>query len=87
MLSGINVMDKTIDGVSKPVYLEYGDTEYDTIEKVANITLKSSAGTETTLADIAKITYADNPNSIPKYDKKYRATITTYFNENATSNT
>ena len=87
MLSGINVMDKTIDGVSKPVYLEYGDTEYDTIEKVANITLKSSAGTETTLADIAKITYADNPNSIPKSDKKYRATITTYFNENATSNT
>ena len=87
MLSGIKVMDKTIDGVTKPVYLEYDEHEYDTIEKVSNITFKSSSGTKTTLSDIAKISYADNPNSIPKYDKKYRATITTYFNENATENT
>ncbi len=86
-LSGIKVMDKTIDGVTKEVYLEFDDNEYDTIEKVANISLKSNSGTETTLRDIAKIEYADNPRAIPKYDKKYRTTITTYFNENATENT
>ena len=87
MLSGVKVMDKTIDGVTKSVYLEFKDDEYDTIEKVSNIVLKNSGGALTTLADIADINYADNPSSIPKYDKKYRATITTYFNENATENT
>lgn len=86
-LSGIKVMDKTIDGVTKEVYLEFDDNEYDTVEKVANISLKSNSGTETTLRDIAKIEYADNPRAIPKYDKKYRTTITTYFNENANENT
>lgn len=86
-LSGIKVMDKTIDGETYNVYLEYDEKEYDTIEKVANITLKSTANTQTTLRDISKIYYEDNPNGIPKYDKKYRCTITTYFNEYATENT
>lgn len=86
-LSGIKVMEKTIDGETKNIYLEYADDEYDTIEKVSNIKLKSSSGVETTIKDIAKIYYEDNPSSIPKYDKKYKTTITTYFNENATETT
>ena len=86
-LSGIKVMEKTIDNETQNIYLEYSDTEYDTIEKVANITLKSNNGVETTVKDIAKIYYEDNPSAIPKYDKKYKTTITTYFNENATENT
>ncbi len=86
-LSGIKVMDKTIDGETQSIYLEYGDEEYDTIEKVANFQLKSANGTETTLRDMAKIYYEDNPSGIPKYDKKYRTTITTYFNEFATDET
>lgn len=86
-LSGIKVMDKTIDGEKYSVYLEYNEKEYDTIEKVANMQLKSSANTKTTLRDISKIYYEDNPTGIPKYDKKYRCTITTYFNEHATDNT
>ena len=85
-LSGIKVMDKTIDNETMSVYLEYPDNEYDTIEKVSNITLKSSNGVETTVKDIAKIYYEDNPSGIPKYDKKYKTTITTYFNEYATEN-
>ena len=87
MLSGIKVMDKTIDGEVYNVYLEYDEKEYNTVEKVSNIKLKSASNTETTLRDIAKIYYEDNPSGIPKYDKKYRCTITTFFNENATENT
>ncbi len=87
MLSGVKVMDKTIDGITKDVTLEYGEEEYDTIEKVSNIKFTSSAGTTTTLRDIAKIEYQDNPSAIPKYDKKYRVTVTTFFNENATDGT
>ena len=87
MLSGVKVMDKTIDGITKEVRLEFEDDEYNTIEKVSNITLKSNSGNETMLRDIATIEYADNPNSIPKYDKKYRTTITTYFNEQSNENT
>lgn len=86
-LSGIKVMEKTIDGETQNIYLEYADNEYDTIEKVANMTLKSSNGVETTVKDIAKIYYEDNPSAIPKYDKKYKTTITTYFNEYATDKT
>ena len=87
MLSGIKVMDKTIDGITKSVYLEYPDSEYDTIEKVSNIEFKTAAGNKTMLKDIADISYEDNPTSIPKYDKKYRVTVTTFFNENATEDT
>ena len=86
-LSGIKVMDKTVNGEVLNVYLEYEEDEYNTIEKVSNIKLKSANKTETTLRDIAKIYYEDNPSGIPKYDKKYRCTITTYFNENASENT
>ena len=86
-LSGIKVMDKTIDNETMNIYLEYPDDEYDTIEKVSNMPLKSSNGVETTVKDIAKIYYEDNPSGIPKYDKKYKTTITTYFNEYATENT
>lgn len=86
MLSGVKVIDKTIDGVTKEVDLEFDDDEYDTIEKVANIEFKSAAGSKVTLKDIASIEYQDNPSSIPKYDKKYRVTVTTFFNENATDN-
>ena len=85
-LSGIKVMDKTIDNETMNIYLEYPDDEYDTIEKVSNMPLKSSNGVETTVKDIAKIYYEDNPSGIPKYDKKYKTTITTYFNEYATEN-
>ncbi|MBR4314226.1 MAG: efflux RND transporter permease subunit [Lachnospiraceae bacterium] len=86
-LSGIKVMEKTIDGETQNIYLEYADNEYDTIEKVSNMPLKSSNGVETTVKDIAKIYYEDNPSGIPKYDKKYKTTITTYFNEYATDKT
>ena len=85
-LSGIKVMDKTIDNETMNIYLEYPGDEYDTIEKVSNMPLKSSNGVETTVKDIAKIYYEDNPSGIPKYDKKYKTTITTYFNEYATEN-
>lgn len=85
-LTGIKVMEKTIDNETQNIYLEYPSSEYDTIEKVANLPLKSSSGIETTVKDIAKIYYEDNPSAIPKYDKKYKTTITTYFNEYATEN-
>lgn len=86
-LSGVKVMEKTIDGETQNIYLEYADNEYDTIEKVSNMPLKSTNGVETTVKDIAKIYYEDNPSGIPKYDKKYKTTITTYFNEFATDKT
>lgn len=85
-LSGVKVMDKTIDGITKAVYLEYDDNEYDTVEKVSNMEFTNAGGFKTMLSDMADIAYEDNPNSIPKYDKKYRVTVTTYFNENATDN-
>lgn len=87
ILSGIEIEERTIDGETQTIRLEFEDSEYDTIEKVSNIKLTSAAGTETTLKDIAKIGYKDNPSGIPKYNKKYKTTITTYFNENATDNT
>ena len=86
-LSGIKVMEKTIDNETQNIYLEYADSEYDTIEKVANMPLKSNNGVETTVKDIAKIYYEDNPSGIPKYDKKYKTTISTYLNEYATETT
>ena len=85
-LSGIKVMEKTIDGEIQSIYLEYPSDEYNTIEKVSNIVISSSNGTQTTIRDIAKIYYDDNPSGIPKYDKKYKTTITAYFNEYATEN-
>ena len=87
MLSGVKVMDKTIDGNTREVRLEYDTEEYDTAEKVANIELTSANGTKTMVKDIAKIYYKDNPARIGKYNKKYRTTIRTYLNENATENT
>ena len=86
-MSGIEVMEKTIEDETMSIILEYPDTEYDTIEKVANFKIKSANGTETTLRDIAKIYYEDNPRSIPKYDKKYKTEITTYYNELTTETT
>lgn len=86
ILSGIEVKERTIDGETQTIRLEYDNEEYDTIEKVANIKLKSAAGNETTLKDIAKISYHDSPSGIPKYNKKYKSTITTYLNEYATDN-
>ena len=85
-LSGIKVMDKVVDNETQDVYLEYDENEYDSIEKVSNMRLVGSSGTETLLKDIANISYEDNPSSIPKYDKKYKTTITAYFNEYATDN-
>lgn len=87
MLSGVEIMDMTIDGETKKVKLEYDETEYDTVEKISNISLVSASGQKAMLKDIAKIGYHDNPQGIPKYDKMYRTTITTFFNENATENT
>ena len=86
-MSGMEIMEKTLDDQTMSVYLEYPDNEYDTIEKVANFKLKSANGTETTLRDISNIYYADNPSAIPKYDKKYKTEITTYFNELSTETT
>ena len=87
MLSGIDVMEKTINGETEEIYIEYPNDTYDTLEEVANIEFKSAAGTTTTLKDIAEISYQDNPMSIPKYDKKYRVQVSTVLNENATDAT
>ena len=86
MLSGTEIMDMTIDGETIKVMLEYPNTDYDTIDKVENISLTSQAGAKVTLKDIATITFSDSPTAIQKYNKMYRTTIKGYCNNHWNKN-
>ena len=82
MLSGTEIMDMKVDGEMLTVELKYPSGEYDSLDKVESIQLTSTSGQKVFLKDIANITFEDSPASIPKYNKKYRDTITCYYNEN-----
>lgn len=81
MLSGTEIMDMKVDGEMLTVNLEYPSGEYDSLDKVESIELVSSSGAKVLLKDIATITFEDSPATIPKYNKKYRDTITCHFND------
>ncbi len=79
MLDGEELTTLTIDGQEISVMAEYPDGEYETVAQVENMILTKPSGGYAALADVAEVTYRDNPNSISKTDKKYEITITAEY--------
>lgn len=77
-LSGIDVMDLTVNGKDVNVMVEFDEEEYDTIEKMEGLMLSTPKGTNIMLSDIADIYYEDSPQSIVRTDKQYQVSITAY---------
>lgn len=76
MIDGIEATTLDVDGNETSIYVEYPDGEYDTIDKLKGIVLTNNVGGSVALADVADITFKDSPNTIERYDKQYRVTIT-----------
>ena len=83
ILSGKKAMTMQIDGQDTDVTVEFPDDEYDNLDKVKDIFITTSSGTEVQLKDIADIKFEDSPASISREDKKYNATISADFTSNA----
>lgn len=77
-LSGIEVMDLTVNGKEVSVKVEFGEDEYDSIEKMEGMMLATPRGTSVMLSDIADIYYEDSPQSIVRADKQYQVSISAY---------
>ncbi len=82
-LSGTEAMKMDIDGQNVSVKVEYPDTEYDTLEKVKGIMLTKATGTQVKLDNVAEITFEDSASTIVRNDRKYQATITADYTDNA----
>ncbi len=87
IMSGITIKEMTVNGENLDIVLEYAKGEFDSLEKLKNITVTNNSGKQVLLSDIADITFADSPRTIQKYNKKYRSEIRAYLNENATPTT
>lgn len=86
LLSGSEAMKMDVDGQSVSVQVEYPKEEYDDLEKVQNIMLNTPTGGQVKLDNIADIRFEDSPASIIRNDRKYRATITAGYTDEASGN-
>ena len=86
-LSGKTAMKMTVEGQKVDVKVEYPKDQYDTIEKVKAIRFTTPTGAQVSLESLASVKYADSPAGIEREDKKYLATITANYTEEANSNT
>jgi RND superfamily resistance-nodulation-cell division antiporter len=86
-LSGKTAMKMTVEGQKVDVKVEYPKDQYDTLEKVKSIRFTTPTGAQVSLESLAKVKYADSPAGIEREDKKYLATITANYTEEANSNT
>ena len=86
-LSGKTAMKMTVEGQKVDVKVEYPKDQYDTLEKVKAIRFTTPTGAQVSLESLASIKYADSPAGIEREDKKYLATITANYTEEANSNT
>ena len=75
MLSGTEATILNVNGNDLSVKVEYGDDQYDTIDKLQGIVLPTATGSMVALTDIAEIGFKDSPQSIMKSDKQYQVTI------------
>lgn len=75
MLSGTEATTLNVNGNDLSVKVEYGDDQYDTIDKLQGIVLPTATGSMVALTDIAEIGFKDSPQSIMKSDKQYQVTI------------
>ena len=80
-------MKMTVEGQKVDVKVEYPKDQYDTIEKVKAIRFTTPTGAQVSLESLASVKYADSPAGIEREDKKYLATITANYTEEANSNT
>lgn len=87
LLSGTEVMTMKVDGEDVSVMLEYPKDEYDNVEKLKNIMLKTARGSSVKLQNIADISFSDSPASIYRLNRKYQLTITADYTDKATKNT
>lgn len=87
LLSGTEVMTMKVDGEDASVMLEYPKEDYDSLEKLKNIMLKTARGSSVKLQNIADISFSDSPASIYRVDRKYQLTITADYTDKATKNT
>ena len=86
-LSGKTAMKMTVEGQKVDVKVEYPKDQYDTLEKVKAIRFTTPTGAQVSLESLASVKYADSPAGIEREDKKYLATITANYTEEANSNT
>ena len=86
-LSGKTAMKMTVEGQKVDVKVEYPKDQYDTLEKVKAIRFATPTGAQVSLESLASVKYADSPAGIEREDKKYLATITANYTEEANSNT
>ena len=69
MLSGTEATTLNVNGNDLRVKVEYGDDQYDTLDKLQGIVLPTATGSMVALTDIAEIGFKDSPQSIMKSDK------------------
>ena len=83
MLSGTEATTLNVNGNDLSVKVEYGDDQYDTIDKLQGIVLPTATGSMVALTDIAEIGFKDSPQSIMKSDKQYQVTISGQLTDKA----
>ena len=83
MLSGTEATTLNVNGNDLSVKVEYGDDQYDTIDKLQGIVLPTATGSMVALTDIAEIGFKDSPQSITKSDKQYQVTISGQLTDKA----
>ncbi len=83
LLSGKEAMKMDVDGQNVSVMVKYPEGDLDSIDKVKDIMLTTNAGTEVKLSDVCDIAYEDSPAGITRSDRKYQATITADYTEEA----
>lgn len=76
MLSGKKATTLNVDGNEINVMVEYPDGEYESIDQVKGIIIRTPQGGAVALSDIAEIYFKDSPQSIVRTDKEYQVTIT-----------
>lgn len=79
MLSGKKATTLNVDGNEINVMVEYPDGEYESIDQVKGIIIRTPQGGAVALSDIAEIYFKDSPQSIVRTDKEYQVTITGDF--------
>ena len=86
-LSGKKAMKMTVEGQKVDVWVKYPKDQFDNLEKVKSIRFTTPTGAQVSLESLATVKYADSPASIEREDKKYQATITANYTEQANNNT
>lgn len=74
-LDGEEATTLEVDGEEISVMVEYPEEDYQTVNQLEQMILKTSTG-YVALSDVAEVYYRDSPSSISKEDKAYKITIT-----------